>query len=281
MDSSLRPGAVIAAVDGSRHADVALRWAAGQAVLEHRPLAVVSVGDDDAYRITQQAVRQLDGLSPDLEVLSVAVVGDPRAVLVDLSERAHLLVLGTRGRGPVRRLLLGSVSSAVSTLAHCPVVVARSVTRGDEGNGVLVAADGTAESLPVIEYAFDQASLRGLPLTAVHCVWDVVAAVAGQRNVRIEDADQGVGDEAHRLLAESVAGFGEKYPDVTVRTRVTHGLAEDVLGWRTGAWDLVVVGRHPRQSAGRVVEGSVAAAVVEHARTTVAVVPEACAPPPP
>ncbi|NGZ99492.1 universal stress protein [Nocardioides sp. W3-2-3] len=58
-----------------------------------------------------------------------------------------------------------------------------------------------------------------------------------------------------------------------VTQRVNHGLVDDVIGSRTGAWDLVVVGRHPLDSVSRLVIGSIATAVTERAQTNVAVVP--------
>ncbi|MDQ6525300.1 universal stress protein [Nocardioides sp. LHD-245] len=272
--NTIRPGSIVVAADGSTHAARALDWAATQAALEGRPLAVVTAGEGDVRRVNDAALRQAGELAPDVDAIGLTAPGDPRAVLVDLSRDAHLLVLGSRGRGTVRSMLLGSVSTAVSGLASCPVVVCRPQADEHPGKGVIVGIDGTASSLPVLDFAFAQAALRGQGLTVVHVVWDVVAAVAGLRNVRVDDLDLGPEDEAHLLLAESVAGFGEKYPDVRVTLRVTHGLVDDVLGSRTAAWELVVVGRHPLDTVGRLVTGSIATAVVERARTTVAVVPE-------
>jgi nucleotide-binding universal stress UspA family protein len=234
---------------------------------------VVTADEGDAHRVSAEAVRRVRAAAPDVAVTGLTAAGDPRGILVELSRDAHLVVVGSRGRGTVRSMLLGSVSAAVSRLAMSPVVVCRPRAEDHVGAGVVVGADGTPESLPVIEFGFDQASRRGLPLTVVHCVWDVVAAVAGMRNVRVEDLDLGEGDDAHLLLAESVAGFSEKYPDVPVTLRVTHGLVDDVLGGLAPDWDLVVVGRHPLDTVGRLVTGSIATAVVERARTTVAVVP--------
>jgi nucleotide-binding universal stress UspA family protein len=51
------------------------------------------------------------------------VVGDPADVLVDLSQRIDLLVCGSRGYGPLRGVLLGSVTRRVIAEAHCPVIV--------------------------------------------------------------------------------------------------------------------------------------------------------------
>lgn len=273
MHHRIRPGSIIVGVDGSKHAERALHWACEQAGLERRLLVVVTTEEAHAFRTNGEAVRRAREMAPDVEVAGVSAAGDPRTVLVELSRDAHLLVLGSHGRGAVRGALLGSVSAAVSRLAVCPVVVCRPRAEDHEGRGVLVAVDATESSLPVLEFAFEQASLRGQPLTAVHCVWDVMAAVAGLRNVRLQDDDLGVGDEAHLALAETLAGFAEKYPDVPVTERVNHGLVGDVIGWRTGAWDLVVVGRHPSDTVSRLVTGSIATAVVERAQTYVGVVP--------
>lgn len=273
MTDRIRPGSIIVGADGSKHAERALRWATLQAGLERRQLVVVTTEAGTAFRINADAVRMVHDIAPDVEVAGISAAGDPRTVLVELSREAHLLVLGSHGRGALRSALLGSVSAAVTRQAVCPVVVCRPRPEEQVGRGVLVAVDAGESSLPVIEFAFEQASLHGQPLTAVHCVWDVVAAVAGLRNVRLDDGDLGIGDEAHLALAESLAGFAEKYPDVPVTQRVNHGLVDDVIGWRTGAWDLVVVGRHPVDTVTRLVTGSIATAVVERAQTNVAVVP--------
>lgn len=273
MTHRIRPGSVVVGADGSKHSDRALRWASEQARLEHRPLVVVTTEEGSAFRINAEAVRRVHEIAPGVEASGISAAGDPRTVLVELSRDAHLLVVGSHGRGAVRSALLGSVSAAVSQAATCPVVVCRPHAEEQVGHGVLVAVDATESSLPVIEFAFEQASLHGRRLTAVHCVWDVVAAVAGLRNVRLDEDDLGIGDEAHRALAEALAGFAEKYPDVDVTERVNHGLVDDVVGWRTGRWDLVVVGRHPIDTVSRLVTGSIATAVVERAQTNVAVVP--------
>ncbi len=275
MTRHLAPGSIVLAADGSKHGERALRWAAGQASLQSRPLVVLTVDGGDGHRINTEACEQARALvPPHIEVIPLVTTGDAREVLVDLSEEAHLLVLGSRGRGPIRTLVLGSVSTAVCKLAACPVVVCRPHDEDRDVRGVLVGVDATPESLTVLEFAYAHASFNDLPLTIVHCVWDVVAAVAGLRNVSVDDVDLGEGDEAHVVLAESVAGFAEKYPDVPTTLRVTHGLVDEVLGSRSDAWDIVVVGRHPLDTTIRMVTGSLAVAVVEQAHTTVAVVPD-------
>jgi nucleotide-binding universal stress UspA family protein len=288
---------IVVATDGSDHARRAIRWAADQATLERRPLTVLATAHAEvlpagglgtmgavyaydaegllagAREVAQEGVGLAHALHPELEVSGAARLGASRYVLVDLSHRVHLIVLGSRGRGPLRSRLLGSVSAAVSRDAACPVVVCRPETRDEAASaGILVGADGTPESRAVVEFAFRQASLTGEPLTVVHSVWDEVAIHQGPGAVPPGTSRL---DEYRLLLAESVAGIAPKFPEVTVELRLSRGMAEDCLGDRDAAWSLIVVGRHPVDSFARLVTSTVATAVIERAHTNVAVVPEA------
>lgn len=274
LSSADLTGCVVAGVDGSEHATRALRWAADQADLEGRSLALVAVGESAVQSLTD-AMAAARALHPDLEVRALAASGDPRQVLMDASDRAHLLVLGSRGRGAVASLLLGSVSSAVSAHAGCPVVVCRPVSDEVHRLGIVVGADGTAESRPVIEFAYRQASLRGLPLTVLHSFWDAAAAVAQYDESRGREPHHPDLEDLRASLSASVAGLAEVYPDVTVALTLRHGFADEALSPRHGGWDMVVVGRHPMTSLDRLLTGSVATSVLERARAPVAVVPEA------
>jgi nucleotide-binding universal stress UspA family protein len=274
VKETIAVGSIVVAVDGSEDAERAVVWAAEQAALEHRPLVAVAVGDGVAP-IADRAAEMARGAHPELDVGSFSRYGDARQVLIELSARAHLLVVGSRGLGTLRSMLLGSVSATVSARADCPVIVCRPPTEDRPGGGVIVGADGSPESLPVIEFAFQQASLHGLRLTVLHVYWDAVAAAAGFRkgyDGMLDDADL---EDLRAVLSESVAGFAEKYPDVPVTLSLKHGLVDEALSPRGAAWDLIVVGRHPMDSVGRVLVGSIATAVIERARATVAVVPEA------
>jgi nucleotide-binding universal stress UspA family protein len=273
LDPDLVRGTVVIAVDGSEHAERALRWAADQAALEHRRLVVVAVGEIAAGSL-DPAEASARSWHPELTVRSALAAGDPREVLIDVSRHAHLLVLGSRGRGALKSMLLGSVSAAVSAEAACPVVVCRPPAEGPTRTGLVVGADGTPESLPVIEFAYRQAYLRGLPLTVLHSFFDAAAAVAQYRVARGLPADGAELDELRAGLAESVAGLAEDYPGVDVTLTLEHGFADQALSPRHGGWDMVVVGRHPLTSLPRVLTGSLATAVVERSHATVAVVPE-------
>ena len=80
-------------------------------------------------------------LRPGVAVETAGLLGDPQQILVDLSTDAHLVVMGSRGREPLRTKLLGSVSSAVVKQARCPVLVRRPHPEGSRGAGVVVSAD--------------------------------------------------------------------------------------------------------------------------------------------
>src|SRR6478609_8982164 len=113
MSVKIDSASIVVAVDGSDHADRALRWAAEEASLENRRLVVVTAGADPGS-IPGDAAALAQRLYPDLSVDALSVPGDPRRALMDLADQSHLLVVGSRGRGALNSLLLGSVSSAVS-----------------------------------------------------------------------------------------------------------------------------------------------------------------------
>ncbi len=296
--TTIPAGSVVIAHDNSAHSAAALAWGLEQATLERRPVEVVHLlnvtevqsaawiassgaGMPVLQQLRDQSVEALGGLvdvarreHPDLQVDSHVIERETRQGLVELSESAHLLVLGSHGWGPVGSVLLGSVGAAVTRRARCPVVVVRPpadarLPRAD-GAGVLVGVDGTPDSRPVIEYAFAQASLHGLPLTAVHCVRDLVEAYVGDTGIPTAREIDQAGD----ALGEGLAALAEKHPEVVVTTRLEHGLVTQVARGSSRPWDLVVVGRRRHGAWHRLLVGSTATTVLEHARCPVAVVPE-------
>ena len=203
--------------------------------------AETRVGLKDAQtepqRLLAEGRADVTRRAPQLEVREVVRVADPRDVLRELSQEAAMVVLGSRGRGPMRTLLLRSVGVAVTRHAECPVVVVRPGNRGLVRNGVLVGADGSERSQSTLEFAYRQASLCGLPLTVLHC-----HGSRGRPDGR--RVDRTAAEEERLLLAESVAGMAEKFPDVRVRTEVARGLADACLVWMAERMDMVVVGSH-------------------------------------
>ncbi|MFC6286311.1 universal stress protein [Nocardioides sp. GCM10027113] len=288
MSDLVPAGTIVVGLDGSHSSGRALGWAIDQAVLEHRPLTLAHAvvpegavwldasGNDhrvgvettrtEGHDLLNRAREEIDRRAPGLEVHEVLRVADPRDLLLALSEDAAMVVVGSRGRGPVRSLLLGSVGVAVTRHARCPVVVHRPGDPSRVRHGIVVGVDATPAARTTLEFAYRQASLRDLPLTVVHCYWSVGGPAAAEQVAA--DAQ-----EQRLLLAETISGMAEKFPDVHVHTQVARGLVDDVLVRAGEETHLVVVGGHHGGAASEVLFGSVASSVVEHATCPVAVVP--------
>lgn len=80
---------------------------------------------DEALRLSEQLAGWREKY-PDVEVRQVVHKASPAEALTNASGGAELVVVGSRGRGGFKSLLLGSVSHAVLHHAHCPVMVVRS-----------------------------------------------------------------------------------------------------------------------------------------------------------
>ncbi|NPC96861.1 universal stress protein [Nocardioides sp. zg-DK7169] len=277
-------GAVVVGVDGSEDAEQALAWAATQAALEARPLTIIHAaglasltGDEvdpamvmaavraEGRALVQRSAAAVAAREPDLEVRSELVLTDPRVTLLEAAEHAHLVVVGSRGRGPVSSLLLGSVGVALSQHARCPVVVRRPHPPEDSGEGVLVGTDATDRSDPAVAWAFHQASLRRTPLTLVLTFFE-----AGPEG----DVAEGEGgyDALWAQLREVADRFRPRFPDVEVVLRLRRGLADEALTHAAASVEMVVLGHHVRRSIFGLLDLDVPHGVLVHAPRYVAVV---------
>lgn len=296
MNTSAHPsGTIVVGVDGSEHAHRALAWAAEQASLERRPLTVLNASDPfgtnqswylasggmaphevllaerDARRsVVEGAAQHVRATHPELEVRTEVPGTDARLALLEASNDAWMIVVGSRGRGPVASLLLGSVSVAVSRLALCPLVVVRPREGPEAKQGVFVASDATARPSHAVEAAFRMASLRTLPLTVGHCAWEAEAASSGWLTVHPDDAGH---DDLKAAVAQTLAGMREKFPDVEVDVAVARGKADRFVVDLAKSREIVVVGRHAYSVLDHWGLGSLATSVVEHALCGVLVVP--------
>jgi nucleotide-binding universal stress UspA family protein len=289
--NAMRPGAIVLGVDEAALAGRAVRWAAQQAALEGRSLrlvravmpvppgrsdhaAVVQPGTLTSLRLHSEALltqahELVHGVAPEIEVEEQLEVTNPRTLLLDASQRAHLVVLGSRGRGPVLSHVLGSVGLNVVSHAACPVVVHRPGHAGSVRDGVVVAVDATADAISVLEFAFRQASLRRLSLRVLLDVTAVRPALVGAMSGGDTDPDR----HDPGAVAEAMAGLGERHPDVRTSVRSARDLPELDIVRAASRADLLVVGTHQRGLVGRLLFGSVSTKVLEHATCPVAVVP--------
>lgn len=287
---SVAHGSVVVGVDGSESSAAALEWAVRYAAGERRHITVVHacgfpgviddfgdiVASERGLRsvgraIVREAVYDVRLSDSTVGVESIVTMGNPANVLVEASESAAVVVMGARGRGAVTSALLGSVSSVVTREAHCPVVVVRSFAGTSDGP-VVVGVDGTPASTAAVEFAFRRASMDRVPLTLLHATWDLRTQAASVMDVRTYAEKIAFNEEEERLVAETVAGLCERYPDVRVTETYRRGEPVRQLVAASREASLVVVGSRGRRLLTTTLLGSVSRGVVERAECPVAVV---------
>jgi nucleotide-binding universal stress UspA family protein len=185
--------------------------------------------------------------------------------LVDLSKEAQMVVVGCHGRTGKHRRLLGSVGTGLIHHAHGPVAVVHdeSPLSQQPYRPVLVGIDGSRASELAIEIAFEEASGRGADLVALH-VWND----ADMSTVFGIDASV-VQTAAEKALAESLAGWQERYPEVTVHRVVEFERPVRHILTQSERAQLVVLGSHGRGGFAGMLLGSVSTAIAQEARVPV------------
>jgi nucleotide-binding universal stress UspA family protein len=178
---------------------------------------------------------------------------------------------GARQEWPQRfaGLLIGSIALAAAARAHCPVAVVGGSAAARPEAPVVVGVDGSAESDAALGYAFEEANARGVPLVAVHAWSDVVL---DPRLMLLLDWVT-VEKSAHAFLADRLAGWTGKFPDVDVRTSVVRDRPASALVERSTNAQLLVVGSRGRGGVAGLLLGSVSRAVLPHAHSPVVLVP--------
>lgn len=287
MSSASTHSGIVVGVDGSPSSDAAVRWAAHEAVLRHEPITLigtfrmnhVSTLNDELrehiYQLRENHIERILKKASDMVTARIggatvpavhmrAEYGHPVTGLVDAAKNARLLVVGCRDLGTLDRILLGSVSNGVVHHAHCPVAVIHDEKVPDTRAPILLGVDGSPASETAIAVAFDEASHRKVPLIAVHA-WDVYTFFGPERTLDIVES------EAHEILAERLAGWQERYPDVNVVRRVVLDAPDRYLVEHAKHAQLVVVGSHGRGGFAGMLLGSVSSLVVQASEVPVIV----------
>lgn len=284
---------VVVGVDGSESALWATRWAADEATRRRAPLRIVHAfeipvgyppGFVDWHMLHEALAERGRTWLAQAEKVAKETVGDGVPVetvqveagavptLLAESERAALVVVGTRGMGGFVGLVVGSTAVEVSARARCPVVTVR-----EEGSGtgpVVVGVDGTPVGEAAIAFAFAEASIRGTDLVAVHTWTDLLVETAFAGGAAALDFAP-IAQQAEEVLGERLAGWTEKYPDVRVSRHVSHERAPKALLRHAEKAQLVVVGSRGRGGFRGLLLGSTSQHLLHHAPCPVAVVPTA------
>jgi nucleotide-binding universal stress UspA family protein len=285
---------IVVGVDGSAGSDEAVRWAAQLAA--HRGLqlrivhalrltvpwqgfglaeasALVDSVRNGGERILRDAVRLARLVDEQITITTDMPTERPMPLLIGLSRSARMIVVGHTGEGGFSDMLLGSTAAAVVSHAHCPVMVVRGrfgSARVPEEGPVVVGIDGSPVSDMAVALAFDESSLRGVPLIALYA-WNDDTFGDRYNTSQYLTAWDSIKDSEQLLLAERLASWRERYPDVEVRREVVgerprHALLE----WSASA-QLVVVGSRGRGGFRSMLLGSTSQALVHHAQCPVLV----------
>ncbi|MEV6208964.1 universal stress protein [Kitasatospora sp. NPDC051914] len=287
---------VIAGIDTSPGSLTAAHWAAEEAAGRGTELLLVHAGPPTgrgsrgeptdlqaaARQLLRDAEAAIAAAHPDLPIRGELLDGRPAEALLDAAGDAELLVLGTRGLGGFRGLLVGSVSLAVAGRTDSPVVlVPQGAGRPDgerregaEAAEIVVGLDPQTPADAVLAFAFREAGLRGARLRVVHG-WDLPPTYGYAGWVPPESELRELGTLETALVREAVLPWREKHPEVEVAETVRPGGPAGVLVEASAGAALVVVGRRTRAHGLGARLGSVAHAVLHHASAPVAVVPHA------
>jgi nucleotide-binding universal stress UspA family protein len=291
--NAMTRSAVVVGLDRSDHNRAAVEYAAQLASRAHLPLMLIHaleagqfgprprVGWDtdiegiarrSAQHLVDDTVEVLAAVYPELEVSHLLKVGDPTDLLLEQSHTAHTIVLGSRGTGGFKDLVVGSTTLHVAAHAACPVIAIPYPSDADASrHDVVVGVDGSDLSEAAIGYAFWMAAEVGEKLTAMMAWHDPTRTGVGMMMpLTYNPAD--VAQEARAALAESLAGWQEKFPDVVVEQKVVVGHPVSALVSHSANARLLVVGCRGRGALRSLVLGSVSHGILHHATGPVAVV---------
>jgi nucleotide-binding universal stress UspA family protein len=281
---------IVVGTDGSEGGTTALRWALEEGGRRGWAVTVVLAWDylaqpkldatapfDPHYDETK-AAEYLDGylaqaLGDAASTVGRVVVNDKAApALLDAAGGADLLVVGARGLGGFKGLLLGSVSRAVVEHAPCPVAVVHAPAGGGAPTTparVVVGTDGSADALAAMRWAADAARARGAVLQVIHS-WQQ-PLIGGYLDGAPQFDPAEIEDYARRTLDTAVAELDRT--DLTVEPLlVTAGSAQALIDASEGA-ELVVVGHRGIGRIERFLLGSTSLRVAQHAACPVVLVP--------
>jgi len=291
----LASASVVVGVDGSDGSDLAVRWAAEVAEQRGRrllivhgldlvatqsllggyhvvPTSVVETVRTRGTKIVAAARGLAHEVAPGVDIATEVSDASSTRLLTHLSKTAYLVVLGATGNaGSIAHL--GSTLLAVTSHGHGSVVVVRPTDTGDHirHNGpVVVGIDGSPIGESAIAAAFAEACDRETDLIALHSwsEWHFGEFAGQAESGRFGPAVETVEDA---VLAERLAGWTEKYPDVPVTRKVYRtGPVDRLTEWSKSA-QLIVVGSRGRGGFTGLLLGSTSNFLVQHAHCPVMV----------
>jgi nucleotide-binding universal stress UspA family protein len=272
---------ILVGYDGSAGSEQALLWAAREARWRGTIVTVchawapgyVPAGapgdygvDEGAQRAGERSLTQ--GLRFARNVMgpggaqSLLAAGPAARLLCEHSADADMVVVGARGLGGLPGMLLGSVGQQVCAHARGRVVAVRGHWHPAAGyvpGPVVAGADGSAAANAAVAFAAEEAILRAVPLQIVCALADAPGSLGGAG--RMQEA-----------VDHDIACLEKQHPELTILRQVTFGQPRTALLAAAAEAQLIVVGNRGRGGISGMLLGSVAQAIVNHARCPVGVV---------
>jgi nucleotide-binding universal stress UspA family protein len=285
---------LVVGVDGSDASLLAVDWAVDEAARHGLPLRLVHASRWERYEralpftglgrpservlaehLVASAAERAGQRRPEVKVTTATVQDEAAEALLREGNNASALVTGSRGRGELTGMLLGSVGLAVAARAACPVIVVRGDKAALSGSHerILLGAGEPETGADAVRFAFREAEVRG-------CALDVVRAWRCPAHESADDpalADEPAHAHEERAAAQLDAALKDSmvdHPEVRVRRVTVEGPAHSVLVHRSAAADLVVVGARRRHGHLGLQLGRVSHTLLHHADCPVAVVPQ-------
>lgn len=270
---------IIVGLHPSRPVSPALDWALVEAGSRRRPLELrVARGDPMSARaevpvdtmlpesvaeqVIEQAMAHVRHLDPALDVSGLVYKGSAGSVLVAASAEAEVVVVGRHGHGRLAEVFLGSASAQVAAHAQSPVVVVNDDDTAAAAKGpVLVGVDGSPANRAAIEFGFETADRRGVPLVALYA-WQLTMSENVTLPWMSKVATQQVKESQERTLHEALAGLSARFPDVEVRYVVSRQHAVDRLSEEARSAGLLVVGGRGQGGFAGLLVGSVSRGIL-------------------
>ncbi|MEM7288305.1 MAG: universal stress protein, partial [Actinomycetota bacterium] len=251
------------------HLDVVLAWQSPAGAVTPMGMAYVPPPIEtiraDAERRLDRSLESCD--LTDVEFEPIVVERDAATLLCETAADADLLVVGSRGLGGFKGLILGSVSARCANECPCPVAIVPSEWEdpGRDVHGVVsIGVDGSANADAAVRWADSWAPDDSL--LRLVCAWTVAApydrVVPEVDEVRMREIAEHTAERAGELVV------GHDHVADAVRLDARLALAHEA-----SLADVVVVGARGHRGLSRLLLGSVASAVVHHVQVPTVVVP--------
>lgn len=294
MSQFATTGRVVVGTDGSKQAAVAVDWAAAWAHSHELGLTIVGVQPDlmiyadgvayaslidpafaaakeTAQRHVRAAMTSALQAYPDLNVVGQTVEGDAAGILVTASRDAQLVVIGTRGLGAVKGVLLGGVADNVVTNAKGNLAVIPESADLTSTGPIMVGTDSSTQAGAALRFAVAEAHRSNSPLLAVQVI-ERALLMDYMHEDDYETARGKLESELKNNLTKSLEARTEGMPELDLSVHVVVGKPAEELAKATEGARLAVVGSRGRGGFAGLLLGSTSRRLVRSAHCPVLVV---------